>query len=505
MPQSMTVTAPNGKSLTITGDRVPTEAELHDIFRKAGVDTAAAPAPTAATPLERGASEFYNKSPLKAVVDTATGAANVWDHPLDTYFGLRPVADTVKGMARAQWDQAVQAAQKAKAAIGGDPLSAVEALGHGMAAVLPVLGPAAADVGEHFAAGDTAGGVGGALALLTPFAAKYGIDAVKAKSAIPTRARVADANAGQADLLTREANQQVSQRVLAPGNPKFKGIAAKIAPEVLDRGLKGDRLQLQQLADDGMDKAGAAIDAAVQAKAGPIPTQPIVQALTDRIQDHHVSGSVIPTATGRVAALTQLRDYIAQLGPAIPFDEIRKIRDEFYDAADKAKGYMQTGGNEQLADIGWAAREAGGAIRQTIANEIPELKGPNAEYTFFKRLSDVLDPNIGRPKQTNYVPTGVTGGMATAGAIIGENALAHLPGGAALGAWIVPKLKALTNSPAWDLASAQKKIALAEALRKGDLKGVKGLMMNISVMAPRGVPGWVEAPAASSTADNRRR
>lgn len=40
MPQqTMRVTAPNGRTLTIKGDRVPTEAELRDIFSKAGVDT----------------------------------------------------------------------------------------------------------------------------------------------------------------------------------------------------------------------------------------------------------------------------------------------------------------------------------------------------------------------------------------------------------------------------------------------------------------------------------
>lgn len=39
MPQTYEVTAPNGKTLEITGDRVPTETELHDIFAKAGVET----------------------------------------------------------------------------------------------------------------------------------------------------------------------------------------------------------------------------------------------------------------------------------------------------------------------------------------------------------------------------------------------------------------------------------------------------------------------------------
>jgi len=41
--QTMTVTAPNGKTLDITGDHVPTESELHDIFQKAGVDAVTPP------------------------------------------------------------------------------------------------------------------------------------------------------------------------------------------------------------------------------------------------------------------------------------------------------------------------------------------------------------------------------------------------------------------------------------------------------------------------------
>lgn len=39
--QTFEIAAPNGKTLTITGDRVPTESELHDIFKQAGVETGA--------------------------------------------------------------------------------------------------------------------------------------------------------------------------------------------------------------------------------------------------------------------------------------------------------------------------------------------------------------------------------------------------------------------------------------------------------------------------------
>lgn len=51
MPQTYEVTAPNGKTLEISGDRMPTEAELHEIFRTAGVDTTpVAPPPVAPEP-----------------------------------------------------------------------------------------------------------------------------------------------------------------------------------------------------------------------------------------------------------------------------------------------------------------------------------------------------------------------------------------------------------------------------------------------------------------------
>jgi hypothetical protein len=498
MPQQRLLSADPAAGRLLSGDP------------SAGLVSASAPAPEQPSALARAGSEFYSKSPIGAAVAAVQGAANVVQHPLDTFFGLRPLAGTVRDLARAQWDEAVKAADAAKRAAGGDALSVSEALGHGLAAILPVLGPAAANVGEHFAAGDTAGGVGGTLGLLTPFAAKYGIEAKQAGTVAPTRGALAAANADRATRLTREAAQQVDQRVLAPGNPKYKGTATTIAPEVLDRGLKGDRLQLQQVAEDGMAKAGSAIDAAVSARSTPLALTPIVQVLNDRIAEFQVGGKTIPTAVGKVEALTQLRNYLGGLakksGGVIPFDQLRTIRDEFYDAADKAKGYAMTGGNEHLADIGWASREAGGAIRQAIANEMPDLKVANADYTFFKRLHDVLDPNLGRPKQTNYVPTGVTGGMATAGALIGENALAHLPGGAALGAWLVPKLKAITNSPAWELASAQKKVALADALKAGELGKVKELLMTINELAPRGVSGWAEVPvAAQSTPDSKRR
>lgn len=425
----------------------------------------------------RFASELYNKSPLAPAVGLVQGAANVVAHPLDTYFGLKPVAETVKGLAMAQWDQAVQAAQKAKEAVhGGGVLSASEAFGHGLAAVLPLLGPAAANVGEHGAQGDVAGMVGGGAGLLLPFAAKYGLEL---KNVPDPRG---------ADLLRREAEQTVSERVLAPGNPRYKVTAQKIAPEVLSRGLQGNRLELQQLADEGMTAAADKIDAAVQSNTAPVPVAPIVATIDARLADlKDAKGRPVPTAAGRVTQLEKLRDYVKGMGTTASFDDLRKVRDEFYGAADAAKGYQQSG-NQSIADTGWAAREAGSAIRQQFAANRPELVAPNADYTFYKRLGDVLDPTIGRPKNVTFAPTGVTGGLSTAGAIIGAG-VSHVPGLQAASALIVsrilPALKEAQNSPAWQLTTAAKKMAIADALEKGHIGVAQGMLLNIAKMAPR--------------------
>ncbi len=438
-----------------------------------------APAPEQPSAASRFGSELYNKSPLPAVGAALSGTANVVAHPVDTLLGIKPLVGAGKDLLKAQWDEAVKAAQKVKEAAGDkNPLTAVEALGHGMAALLPILGPAAANVGEHGAQGDVAGMMGGATGLLAPFAVKYGLELKNAP------------NPGKADLLRRDAEQTVSQRVLAPGNPKYKGTAENIAPEVLSRKLQGSRLELQQIADEGMTAAADKIDEAVQAhKAMPaatpgaahgIDTAPIVKAIDDRLADFSSGGKIIPTAAAKVQHLTALRDYIAGLGKTVPFEELRKVRDDFYRAADEAKGYQ--GPDINVPDAGWAAREAGSAIRSQFSKDVPGLAAANADYTFFKRLGDVLDPTLGRPKLVNGTPVGITGGLATAGAVAGH---AMGTGASLVLARLLPAIQNTVNSPAWQLAKAAQKTALADAIEAGQMGRATSLLTTIAAMAPR--------------------
>jgi hypothetical protein len=108
-------------------------------------ETPAAPEGSAVGRFLGGAAEMLN--PVTAVRGLAHAVAN----PIDT--------------AGAIYNAHADQFGKAKEAFGQGRYS--EAAGHGMAGVVPIIGPAAANVGEQIGAGDVAGGLGAATGLLT--------------------------------------------------------------------------------------------------------------------------------------------------------------------------------------------------------------------------------------------------------------------------------------------------------------------------------------------------
>jgi hypothetical protein len=410
------------------------------------------------------------------------------------YQAVTHPVDTAKGLYQAQVDQFGKAAQAQ---------SPIEQIGYTAAGILPLIGPIAAGIGEHAATGDIAGAAGQTAGIVAPFAAGGAI-----------RGRVAQrARRGDPALLEREAAQQVSQRVLAPGSVAFKGKAEAIAPEILQRGMRGGRDELAQAADEGMAAAGERIDAAITSGGGGsagVVVNPIIAQLQRRINDLTINGEVIRGAEGRVAGL---RARIAQLErtsqqqpaatvrpPMAPirvtsFDDLRKVRDEQYRIANEARAYQRMG-NPNLSDEGFAAAEEGSAIRSQFAAQSPELAAANADYTFFKTLGDVLDPAQGRPKVT--APTkGVTGGAETSGAVVG--AMVSPKAAFVLGV-VRPWIQRMRSEPAWQLADAHSKMRLAEAIRNGDVPTATKLMVRIGegtvpATSPSGFQNRNTAPA----------
>jgi hypothetical protein len=474
MPDTYEVQAPDGSVLEIESAQPPTAADVLKAVRAYGDAQAAQMQERLAKqdprsvdfwmPSAEGAGRFVSNlvetlNPLNLV----RAAGSLVTHPVDT----------LSGMVGAQVDQGRQAVAKIK-----EPglLSKTEAAGHALAAITPIVGPMAASAGEQIAAGDVAGGLGKGAGLIAPVAAGAAI-----------RSRIAP-RPGAADILTRQAEEQVSQRVLAPGNPAFRGRAAALAPDVLARKLKGGRPELQQAAEEGMADAGARIDDAIQTAGGAnaqVSLLPVIGRLQQRIHDlrDSVGQPLSGQAKLRIDALneriTQLRALGQKGSGAASFEDLRKLRDESYRIADEARGYQKQG-NPAMADEGWAARETGSAIRQTFADRSPAAAMANADYTFWKTLNDVLDPVQGRPKATSP-SQGVTGGARTVGAVTGN--LLGGKAGAFIGSTLIPWIKERVASPTWQLADAQHKLKLAQAMRRGDVGAMKMWMLRMEKTA----------------------
>lgn len=92
-------------------------------------------------------------------------------HPLDT-------RDAIEAAAGQQRDEAVKAAKE-----GRYP----EMVGHGVASLMPVIGPAAAQAGQELGGGQPGQGAAHALELLAPFGAKPAFDALPDEVTRPVR------------------------------------------------------------------------------------------------------------------------------------------------------------------------------------------------------------------------------------------------------------------------------------------------------------------------------
>lgn len=406
------------------------------------------------------------------------------------YNAVRHPVQTAQDVIGAQINEAKTAYEAAKEG------QYSRAAGHGLAAALPLVGPMAAEAGEQIASGDIAGGLGKGGGLLAPVAAVEGVRGLR-------NARAGGA-ANRANLLERQANAQVAERVLGPANPSFKTPAARIAPKMLDRKMKGGRVELSQAAEEGMKAAVDTLDTVVD-PTQPVPALPIVQALEADLAELRVPGSglfkkgyekhaaelqariqeIRDAATGQPGA--QFPPYVKQpqvtAQSTIPYAELKRLRDLDYGTAQKA-GVYQRSGHPAGADFepsGWASGKVGSAIREQMAVTNPEAAAANADYTFYKTLADVLDPTKGRPKATG-LPAGVTGGSRTVGAVVGS--MTGSKAATLALAFIKPWLENVMASPEWQLADAAKKMELAKAIRSGKVGRARMVIQSIVKWSP---------------------
>jgi hypothetical protein len=439
--------------------------------------------------LSRFGQELYFNSPLAPIVDTVRGGLNVMAHPYETYFGFKPVAGTLRDLAMGHWNEKNRAVQKARDAGAGDYLAIPEALGHGVAAIVPVVGPAASRVGQMIGEGDFGGGLGATVGLLSPFAAKYRKDAKKLGSyTAPVQeawsGKLSAARAARARTLADEAKTTVAEQVLAPGNPAYKKTAFDIAERVAREAGPRNRVELRQFAEDLADEASVRIDTAIARDAGqPINVRPTLRSLRDDINRLKFNGKVIAGNERLVDALeTKYKELRSAAGRTntIPIEQLVEFRRQL-DEISKRHGQYQ-GRDVRIDAQTMAVKQTADRIRADLANARPDLADANADYTYATRLSDVLDPTKGRPKILGAVPYGQTGGIRAAGTLAASASDVPLVKtfAPALGE-LYARYQQFVNSDAYKLTDARTKLAMADALKYNDVGLLSKLLQKARV------------------------
>ncbi len=510
--QTFEVTAPNGKTLEITGDHVPTEAELKEIFAAAGVDVASsAPAPKQSGAIDRYLGGLVSANPVTNSVDFLS----------QMFTDPKGAGASVVNPSLEQLDQMLTAHRE------GRPLAA---MGHAAGAI-PLIGPFVAENVKKAQEGDAAGAMGALTWLASP-AAKRGVKAgtgvvVDAAKKTPLRVPM---NAA-ADALDRSANERLA-RTMSPqtgpnktrlGNQMVKaapdllrdpeltgytrsGVADKIASryEQVAEGLDvaaNERLVSQQVRTEPLLKQldteiGKLTAQPVEASKAPRTIKP-TPAVTKGEQVAGITGEIAPSDyatvepygkavepqpnSSQLATLKQIRSEIAQLGPVADYEAIRRIR-EAWDKVAKVK-YMPSTAQDVLKAQGDAtgAAKGTGAMREALAQTDPKSAVAYRQYTLYKTAHDVAQA---AEEADRVRPNRGRGIMArTAGALIGAKEGGAV--GAGIGAMVAGIAdKAAEMAPTFQVAIARRLAAVADALRSGDVDRAKVMTDRIVLTFP---------------------
>lgn len=221
-------------------------------------------------------------------IEIAKGLYNTVRHPIDT------ATDLVKAQG-AELGQVPELVRQGRYS---------EAAGHGLAGVLPIVGPAAAHIGEKIGQGDVARGLGEATGLIgtvvAPGMVKPGAKAVQATGLADKAAEMAQAGAERriVDVMAPKVGAQ---------KQRWGTMAQKVAPDVVrEPGLGAfSREGLERKVSEKLSAAEEQLDQSHAARpAGVIyDTAPIKMALTDKLKALSAETAEGPDAHRQMSAM----------------------------------------------------------------------------------------------------------------------------------------------------------------------------------------------------------
>lgn len=480
------IKAPNGKTLKVTGETMPTEAQLHEIFAKAGVESGATVPPARTPERPRGLATVGD-----VAGDVAIGAAKGLGN---TVFGLGKIVHDYTPIGRIS--DAIQPGTFDQRLAELQPTNTAQRVGY-----------TGEQIGEFFLPVGEAGALAraGRMAGAAPRATVQAAATTMAQTGSPAEAGASGAITGAvtgvipgASAVARglKANAQKSvAQALGATKEVMKTTAADLAPGILARGVKGSRAAMLEQAAGKVQSVGAQIGAEIQAAAQAGQTvggDAVRNAIRQSAAPLHVlnaQGMPIPIA-GAEAAVKQLRkldQFVGELGADIPFDKAAAVKTAWDRIVSKAGLYgpKATASATDNANA-WAIREAAGSFRELLAQGSPSLDALNQEFKFWKGLKTVLTETERRTQaQSGGLVSGLTGSMGAASGFASGNSLGDRAQKAVIGGLVGKNLVRVLQSPAFRTAVAGPlKDKLADALATGEAGKVLSALGKITAALP---------------------
>lgn len=429
---------------------------------------------------------------LKMVADLAASGATG---------GTRPVspetAQALSGIITSHGEQFDKAREAHKRG------SHVEAAGHLLGALVPLVGPAAAQAGEQMGgtapkydrygnvvepgkAPDIAGGLGSAAGLAVAASPRNIASAV-------TKVVPEAVAASAAAKLSESAKVQYS-RVLNATKQGNKYRSERIVPQMLERGVKGVTLKgMKETAQASIGRAGQAIDDAWAAlpEGTAVPIDSVLQKMQAATNETFTveaagggrmpMGDVAKAGVRQSEALQEVLLGAAEKNPQtgaleIPVARARQLRQYFDEVAKEGGRYD----GKALAEASAAKAHgmAADAIRAQL-NDFPGIEALNKEYSFWKDVDRVVSDTLTR-RQGQAKPLG----RKIAAAVGGGAGFTHggIPG-AVVGRMAGEALEQIATSPAWQTVEAVMKDRLAKAIASGNRGAVEFYIAKIAKSA----------------------
>lgn len=492
MPTYRVTDPKTGKTLRVTGDSPPSAAELEQIF--AGPMPAAASLPEESVEMAQSGDPSGVDRVANAAYDVAVGAGK---GALNTVTGLGKIARKVPVVSAL--DRIMTPIQ-----VNITPKNTAQRIGFGAEQLgeffVPMAGGTTLPAKARLAADVAKSGV---LTMAQGGTPTAGVASAALTAAMPGVSSLVEKGLRKASGAMQSGAEKSVTQALGATKEWAKADAAKLAPEMLARGVGGSRPAMLSRARAAVAATGQQLDDAYKAAAaaGDTVSGQVVrghlQLAADALKVKTAAGvrAVVPGTERAVQQLERLDDFVAQLGDDIPVDKAAHVKRTWDRIVSKAGlfGPKATSSSTDNADA-WAIREASGTFRELL-NTNPTIAALNKEYGFWAGMKKVLFETQRRTQaQRGGLTDAIRGsGGAVAGAMAGAAMGGPVGGGvgAVMGQQAMQAVSKAIASPWFKTrAAAPFKARLADALASGNTERI----IRVAAQAIEAVPARVTSP-----------